>query len=168
MKMITRAMVLSVFLTVCLIFVEVSQGFSEEYESIKELQSVKAVFDVRTGNLKIAASVLNLIHETYKDENITSVTKKLEFAIVLSGPAVKFVSKNWEDFTLKEQKDLDRIAAKIAEMSKEGIKLEICTIAAKLFNVEASSILPGIKQVHNGRISLIGYQSKGYSLITVY
>jgi intracellular sulfur oxidation DsrE/DsrF family protein len=53
-------------------------------------------------------------------------------------------------------------------MLKEGIKLEICTIATKVFNVDASSILPGIKQVHNGWISLIGYQSKGYALIPVY
>ena len=168
MKIIAKTMVLSLFFSACFLFIEVSDGFSEEYESLKGLQSIKAVFDVRTGNLKAAASMLNLIYDTYKDKSITAVTKKPDFAIVFSGPAVKFVSKNWEGFALKEQKDLDRIAVKIATMSKEGIKLEICAIAAKVFHVEASSILPGIKHVHNGWISLIGYQSKGYSLIPVY
>jgi intracellular sulfur oxidation DsrE/DsrF family protein len=53
-------------------------------------------------------------------------------------------------------------------MSKEGIRFEICMVAVKVFGVEASSILPEIKQVHNGWISLIGYQAKGYSLVPVY
>jgi intracellular sulfur oxidation DsrE/DsrF family protein len=168
MKTITKKMVLSLFFSVCFLFVTVSDGFSVEYETLEGLQTIKAVFDVRTGDLKTAASMLKLIDRTYSDKNITAVMKKPEFAVVFSGPAVKFVSKNWEGFSLKEQKDLDRIAVKIATMSKEGIKLKICTIAAKVFNVDTSSILPGIKQVHNGWISLIGYQSKGYALIPVY
>ena len=168
MKTITKKMVLGLFLSACFLCLTVSDGFGVEYESLKGLQTVKAVFDVRTGDLKTAASMLNLIYASYKDKNITAVMKKPEFAVVLSGPSVKFVSKNWEGFALKEQKDLDRIAVKIEAMLKEGIKLEICTIATKVFNVDASSILPGIKQVHNGWISLIGYQSKGYALIPVY
>lgn len=168
MKRIAKTVVLGLFLSVTFLFIAASDGFSEEYESLIGLQSVKAVFDVRKGDLKSVASMFNLIHDTYRDKSIRAVSKKPEFAIVLSGPAVRFVSKNWKGFELKEQKDLDRIAVKIADMSKDGITIEICSIAAKVFNVEASSILPGIKHVHNGWISLIGYQSNGYSLIPVY
>ena len=168
MKRIAKTVVLGLFFSVTFLFIAASDGFSEEYESLIGLQSVKAVFDVRKGDLKSVASMFNLIHDTYRDKSILAVSKKPEFAIVLSGPAVSFVSKNWKGFELKEQKDLDRIAVKIAAMSKDGIKIEICSLAAKVFNVEASSILPGIKHVHNGWISLIGYQSNGYSLIPVY
>ena len=52
-------------------------------------------------------------------------------------------------------------------MTKDGIKFESCLIAAKLLGVEPSSILPEIKQVGNGWISLIGYQARGYSLVPV-
>ena len=52
-------------------------------------------------------------------------------------------------------------------MTKDGITLEACLVAAKGFGVEPSSILPEIKQVGNGWISLIGYEAKGYSMVPV-
>jgi hypothetical protein len=53
-------------------------------------------------------------------------------------------------------------------MSKAGIKMEICLAAANVLGVDPASILPEIKRVGNGRISLIGYQANGYSLVPVY
>jgi intracellular sulfur oxidation DsrE/DsrF family protein len=52
-------------------------------------------------------------------------------------------------------------------MAKDGIKLEICLFAVKVFGMESSTILPEIKQVGNGWISLIGYEAKGYSLVPI-
>jgi uncharacterized protein len=67
----------------------------------------------------------------------------------------------------EDQKPLDELARTIKDMAKDGIKLEICLIAAKVFGVEPSSVLPEIKQVGYGWISLIGYEAKGYSLVPV-
>jgi intracellular sulfur oxidation DsrE/DsrF family protein len=53
-------------------------------------------------------------------------------------------------------------------MSKEGIKLEICMLAAQAFGVDAKSILPEFTRVNSGYISLIGYQGRGYSLVPIY
>ena len=53
-------------------------------------------------------------------------------------------------------------------MSKDGVKLEICLFAAEVFGVDPASVLPEIKRVGNGWISLIGYQSKGYALVPAY
>jgi intracellular sulfur oxidation DsrE/DsrF family protein len=63
---------------------------------------------------------------------------------------------------------LDEIAGTISEMSKDGIKLEICLVAASLLGVDPASVLPDIKHVDNGFISLIGWQTNGYSLVPVY
>ena len=52
-------------------------------------------------------------------------------------------------------------------MAKDGVSFEACLVAAKAFGIEPSSILPEIKQVGNGWISLIGYEAKGYSLVPV-
>ena len=68
-------MVISLFLSICLLLVAVANGFGEEYEALKGLKSVKAVFDVRAGNPKSAALSLKVIHQTYQDKNITAVTK---------------------------------------------------------------------------------------------
>lgn len=168
MKTESKVMLSSLFVLICLLLVTVANGFGEEYEVLKGLKSVKAVFDVRAGNPKGAALTLKVIHQTYQDKNITAVTKKPRFTVVFIGPSVKLISKNREGFSPEELKILDEIAGTISQMSREGIKFEICLIAAQVFGVDPTSVLPEIKRVGNGWISLIGYQAKGYSLIPAY
>ncbi len=168
MKRELRTIMISLFLSTCMLFVAVAHGFGEEYEAMKGLKSVKAVFDVRISNPKSAAVHLKLIHDTYKDKTIRAITKKPAFVVIFIGPSVKLVSKNREGFSPEEQKILGEIANIVSEMSKDGIKLEICLFAANLLNVDPASVLPSIKHVPNGWISLIGYEAKGYSLVPAY
>jgi intracellular sulfur oxidation DsrE/DsrF family protein len=168
MKRESRMIIIGLFLFACLTFVAATQGFGEEYEALKGLKSIKAVFDVRINNPKSAALNLKLVHDTYKDNKIMAVTKKPAFVVIFIGPSVRLISKKKEGFSPEEQKALDEIAATISEMSKDGIKLEICLFAAKVFNVDPASVLPGIKHVPNGWVSLIGYEAKGYSLVPAY
>jgi len=140
-----------ILFTVCLFF---SVSFllvtsAAEYEALKGVKSAKAVFDVRIGQPQSTALHLKLIHQTYKD--LMTVYKKPE-----------------EGFTPEDQKSLDEIANTVSAMSKDGIRLEICMVAAKVFNVDPASVLPEIKKVENGWISIIGYQAQGYSLVPAY
>jgi len=157
-----------IILTVCLLVVTAGNVFSEEYSTLKGLKSVKAVFDFEMGNPQSALLHLKVIHQTFKDKNLRAITKKPDFVIIFIGPSVKLTSKNKAGFTAEDQKILDEFASTISEMSKDGVKLEICLIAAKLFGVEPSSILPDVKQVGNGWISLIGHEAKGYALVPVF
>lgn len=143
-------------------------AYSEEYPALEGLNSIKAVFDARAGNPNDLELYLKLIHATFNDKEIQAVTEKRDFVIVFIGPAVKLISKNREGFSPEQSKALDEIASTISAMSKDGIKFEVCMFAAKHFHVEPSSILPEIKQVGNGWISLIAYEAKGYSLVPVY
>jgi len=138
------------------------------YEALAGLKSVKAIFDVRAASAKSAAMQLKLIHDTYKDKNITAVTKKPAFVVSFIGPAVKLISKKREGFSMEDQKAMDEIAQTVREMSKDGIKLEVCDFAVNALGVDPASILPEVKHVPNSWISLIGYQAKGYSLVPVY
>ena len=143
-----------------------TNSLANEYESLTGVDSVKAVFDVRVANPKVAAVHLDLIHKTFKDQNLTINSKKPDFVIIFMGPAVKLVSKARTGFTSEDQKQLDAIAGIILDMAKDGIKLEICVAAVHLTGGDTASILPEIKQVGNGWISAIGYQHKGYALIS--
>jgi intracellular sulfur oxidation DsrE/DsrF family protein len=89
-------------------------------------------------------------------------------AVIFSGPSVKLMTKNKEGFSPEEQKSLDEIANTISIMAKDGIRMEICLVAANIFGVDPGSFLPGIKPVPNGWVSLIGYETKGYSLVPAY
>jgi intracellular sulfur oxidation DsrE/DsrF family protein len=167
MKKSAKITIMSVFLAVCLITVTAGDICSEEYSTLKGLKSVKAVFDFELGNPQSALIHLQVIHQTFKDKNIWMGKKKPDIAVVFIGPSVKLVSKNRGDFSTDDQKILNEFASTISAMAKDGIKFEICLIAVKVFGVEPSSILPEIKQVGNGWISLIGYETRGYALVPV-
>ena len=157
--------VISLFIAISLLSV-VSAVFAEEYKAMKGIESAKAVFDERESNPKNAALHLKVIHQTFKE--LAAMKKNPVFVLEFIGPSVKLISKNREGFSPEDQKSLDEIANTILAMSKDGIKLEICLVAAKVFNVDPASVLPEIKRVGNGWISMIGYQAQGYSLVPVY
>jgi intracellular sulfur oxidation DsrE/DsrF family protein len=156
---------LNLFIAISLLCA-VSSVSAEEYKAMKGIKSAKAVFDDRAGNPKSAALNLKVIHQTYKE--LAAMKKNPVFVVVFIGPSVRLISKNREGFSPEDQKSLDEIANTISAMSKDGINSEICLVAAKVFNVDPSSVLPEIKRVGNGWISMIGYQAQGYSLVPVY
>lgn len=158
--------ILCFFVSIALMLSLTTNSLGDEYDALKGVESVKAVFDVRVANPKVAAVHLDLIHKTFKDQNLTIKSKKPDIVVIFMGPAVKLVSKNREGFTPEEQKQLDVIAGIISDMAKDGIKLEICVAAVHLTGGDTASILPEIKQVGNGWISAIGYQLKGYAIIS--
>ena len=155
-------------ISLCLLLVTAVPAFAGDYEALKDQKSVRAVFDIRNGSPEVTAIYLRLIHQAYQDKNIREVSQTPEFVLVFIGPPVKFVSKNTDGFSPEEKKSLAEIAALLSTMSKEGVKLEICMLAAKAFGVEPNSILPEFTRVNSGYISLIGYQGRGFSLVPIY
>ena len=156
---------LNLFLAILLIG-SVSTASGEEYEGIKSVKTAKIIFDERESSPNTAILHLKLVHQTYKD--LAAMKKKPVFVVVFMGPSVKLVSKNREGFSPEDQKSIDEIANTLSAMSKDGIKLEICLVAVKVFNVDPASVLPEIKRVGNGWISMAVYQAQGYSLVPVY
>jgi intracellular sulfur oxidation DsrE/DsrF family protein len=149
-----------------LVLSSLSFATAEEYDAMKGVNSVNAIFDMRDGNLQTAVIHLNLIHDTYKE--LITMKKNPDFVVVFMASAVKLISSDYSGFTTEEQKSLKEIASIISRMSKAGIRVEVCLFAVKLFGVEPTSILAEIEQVGNGWISEIGYQARGYSLVPVY
>lgn len=159
---------LGLIISLCLLLVAAVPALAGDYEALKDQKSVRAVFDIRNSNPDVTAMYLRLIHQAYQDKNIREVSQTPEFVLVFIGPPVKFVSKNRDGFSPEEKKTLADIATLLSTMSKEGVKLEICMLAAQAFGVEPNSILPEFTRVNSGYISLIGYQGRGFSLVPIY
>lgn len=143
-------------------------GFAGEYTSLKGLNEIKAVFDVRGKNIKALALQLDLVHKTFHDASIRSVSKKPEMSVVFGGGAVKLISSDREEFNDEEKMLLGLIENKLMEMSRDGIRLEVCLFALDVHDVEPDTIPEHIYRVDNGWISLIGYQQHGYSLVAIF
>jgi intracellular sulfur oxidation DsrE/DsrF family protein len=155
-------------LLLCTLFLAVNSTSAAEYDSLQGLKSFKAVVDVRSGKPKSLAMQLGLLHQMYKDKSVRSVSASPEFVLVFIGPAVKLVSTRTEDLSAEDKETVAKIAATVSAMAKDGIKFEICLFAVDALGVDRASILPEIKQVGNGWISLVGYQLSGYGLVPVY
>jgi len=154
--------------SVCILFMTHNSASAAEYDVLKGMKSFKAVVDVRSGKAKSLAMQLGLIHQMYKDANVRNVTESPDFVLVLIGPAVKLVSTKTEGLSAEDREKVAKIAESIAAMAKDGIRFEICLFAVDAYGVDRKSILPEIKHVGNGWISLVGYQHLGYGLVPVY
>ncbi len=129
-------------------------------------KTAKVVFDFRIGQPGSAAAHLALIHNTVKE--LKAAGERTDAVVVFIGPSVKLISTASDGFTAEEKKTIEDIARAVKAMSKDGIRLEGCMVAAKVFKVDPATILPDIQKVPNGWISLITLQSQGYALIPAY
>ena len=159
---------INILLLMILIIMSSSISFAGEYDSLKGVNSVKAIFDIRIPDPKVASVHLDLLHKTFNDKNLTVNSKKPDFAVIFMGPAVRLISGNRAGLTEDQNKYLDTIAGTVSDVAKDGIRLEVCDAAVHLTGGDTDLILPGIKHVPNGLISAIGYQLNGYALISAF
>jgi len=155
-------------LLLCTFCMAASSVSAAEYDALQGLKSFKTVVDVRAGKAKSLAMQLGLLHQMYKDTSVRKITDSPEFVLVFIGPAVKLVSTKTDGLSDEDKEMVAKIAETISAMAKDGIKLEICLFAVDVLGVDRASILPEIKQVANGWISVAGYQQLGYGLVPVY
>jgi intracellular sulfur oxidation DsrE/DsrF family protein len=168
MKMKPVAVVVASWCVICLLFAFPGIGGAGEYPSLSGLKSIKAVFDFRDGNPETALIHLKLVQMVLEDKAVRKVTSKPELAVVFMDKSVTLLSKNREDFTPKEAKNLDDLVSLVSELNKQGVRLEICGVALDYFKVDPKSVPSVLHHVENGWISTIGYQAKGYSLVPAF
>jgi uncharacterized protein len=87
--------------------------------------------------------------------------RKPELVLVLIGPSVDLVSTGKKGDAGAQE----AIARKISAMDADGVEFVVCMSSAHALGIPEESILPQIRKVQNGWISIIGYQHNGYALV---
>ena len=124
--------------------------------ALKGLKQTKAIFDVRLAELDKLIFNLGLIKETW--EGISNQQVKPILIVSLRGPAVKLFTRDQAPPELKEL---------LADLKQKGIRVEICSVATRVFKVDTSQLVPEVILVGNVLTSQIAMQNKGYALITL-
>jgi intracellular sulfur oxidation DsrE/DsrF family protein len=124
--------------------------------ALKGIKQARAIFDVRLAELDKVLFNLGLIRETWEGINAQGV--KPSMIISLRGPAVRLFTRDQAPQELVEL---------LAELKKSGVRIEICSVATRVFKVDNARLLPEVILVGNVLISQIGWQHKGYALITL-
>lgn len=131
------------------------------------ISHAKSVFLIDFTNPKKTAFYLDIIRGTHKGlmkQNVNS-----EMVLVFIGKTVQYLSTEPEDeLELEYETDLASIQHSIKEFAKLGVRMEVCAVATKVFNVKNHTIPTEMNLVGDGFISLIGWQTQGYKLVPIF
>jgi intracellular sulfur oxidation DsrE/DsrF family protein len=109
---------------------------------------------------------LSVIRETIDD--LKRQGAKPDVILAFRGLSVRLISTDREQMDLTDFADMDQIAAQIADLQQAGARIESCSVATRLFGIDNSTLLEGVKAVGNTFVSLTGYQAQGYANIPIY
>ena len=129
------------------------------------LTEVKVAFDVQNGDPKTLLRQLEVIDETR--QSLINQGVKPSFVITFRGPATKLTQTDQSQIKPEDREEAGKVTAKIKALrSAEGVaNLEQCAVAVRLAGTNPENLLPDIKLVGNGWISLMAYQARGYGYI---
>jgi intracellular sulfur oxidation DsrE/DsrF family protein len=137
----------------------------DDSAALKGMTEGKIAFDITEGSGKPLLNRLNIIDETRR--SLIDQGVKPHFVIAFRGPATKLVQTETDKIAPEDREMARTIAAKIEAMSREsGVDgVEQCAVAAKEQGTNPDKVVPPIKVVGNGFISLMAYQARGYAYI---
>lgn len=138
----------------------------DDADALKGVTQGRVLFDINMADAKKMTLYLAVIRETVDDLKRQHVEP--DVILAFRGLSVKLVSKDREQMALSDFDHLDRIAEQLGDLREQGVKMEACSVATRLFGVDNNSLLEGIKPVGNTFVSLTGYQAQGYANIPIY
>ena len=160
--------IIIIFGVICLLaFGSVHSEKPSDADALGDINEGKVIWDVTVGNPKKLLLMLKVIEETYDD--LTRQNVKPDMVFAFHGPVMKLITTESPDLALDEEEAHEGVLELLVSLSKKpGIKMESCSIAARLLNIDNDTIISEVKPVGNTFVSLIGYQKQGYALIPIY
>jgi intracellular sulfur oxidation DsrE/DsrF family protein len=142
-----------------------SPALAQDQAALSGISEVKAAFDVTTGDAPALMKTLEVIDETR--QSLIKQGVKPHFVVAFRGPATRLVQTDESKIKPQERDEAAKIAAAVKALhAADGVdSIEQCAVAIRLAGTHAEDVLPGIKVVGNGWISLMAYQAKGYGYI---
>jgi predicted peroxiredoxin len=139
----------------------------DDKTALSGLKEGKAIFDIDLGDPKKLLTMLSVIGQTA--ESLVAQGVKPNFVLAFRGASSLYVSSDRRLIPLSDYETADHIAAEIKELGKkDGIRMEQCSVAAKMRKVDSRTIPGEVHFVGNSFISMIGYQARGYALIPIH
>ncbi len=138
---------------------------ADDKQALTGLKEVKVAFDIKEGDAKLLQARLDIIDETRKSLIQQGVTP--HFILAFRGPSSKLVQTDQSKIKPEDRVLAEKIAVRIKEMMNAPgiVGIEQCAVAARQQETNTDLVLPGIRIVGNSFISLMAYQTKGYTYI---
>ena len=134
-------------------------------EALAGVKEMKIAFDVTEGDPNVLLAKLNVIDLTRKQLIAEGVTPR--FVVAFRGDASFFTQTDHEKIKPGDRDAAAKVAAKIKELrTASGVEsLEQCAVPLPARKLRNDDVMPEVKLVGNGWISLVSHQQKGYAYI---
>lgn len=138
---------------------------ADDKAALQGLKEGKIAYDIKEGDPKALLSRLDAIEETR--QSLIAQGVKPHFILAFRGPATKLLQTDTELMKPEHRAEAAKVAEKVKQMSAaDGVDgFEQCALAVKTQGTKADKVLPQIRVVGNGFISLMAYQARGYAYI---
>jgi len=128
-------------------------------DALQDVNEGKIVWDITVGNPIKLLLLLKVIEETYDD--LVRQDVKPDMVFTFHGPVVKLISSQPLDLALDEEEAHEELLDRLRKFSKQpGVKMESCSVAARLLGIDNDTIMSEVKPVGNTFMSLMGYENK--------
>jgi len=135
-----------------------------DFEGVKE---ARAVWDITTGDENVFLDRVQLIRETA--EGLKKRGIKVDFVLVIHGPASKFVTKSLTGTRFEKDKlaKLDQIQSTMQNLRDGGARIEVCSIAMSRGRI-GREMQPFAVIEDNVFENIIVLENKGYAYMPVH
>ena len=164
--MMKLAQPIAIALLLLLIQPALATSKPDDADALRNVDRGKVIFDINMTDAKKMTLYLSVIRETVDDLKRQNVEP--DVILAFRGLSVRLISKDREQMELTDFEHLDKIAEQLADLREQGVRMEACSVATRLFGVDNGTLLDGIKPVGNTFVSLTGYQAQGYANIPIY
>jgi intracellular sulfur oxidation DsrE/DsrF family protein len=133
--------------------------------ALSGVKEMKIAFDVTDASPDPLLAKLTVIELTRKQLIAEGVTPRI--VVAFRGDASFFTQTDTSKIEPKDREGAMKVAAKIREMSatKAYEALEQCSVPLPARKLRNEDVMPELKVVGNGWISLVSLQQKGYAYI---
>jgi len=161
-----QKLVLGLFLALSLVTVSNAKEINDSV-ALNGIKKAKSVFLIDFTDVKTTAFYLKIIEGTHAGFEKQGV--KSDMVLVFIGKTVKFLStKQDEAFEMEYEDELASIQNSIKKFAKLGVRMEVCAVATKVFNIDNKTIPSEMDVIADGFISLIGWQTQGHKLVPIF
>jgi intracellular sulfur oxidation DsrE/DsrF family protein len=134
-------------------------------EALAGVKEMKIAFDITEGNPTALLTKLSVIDLTRKQLIAEGVTPRM--VVAFRGDASFFTQTDMERIKPEEREAAKKVAEKIREIrGASGVESMVqCSVPLPSRKLRGEDVMPELKLVGNGWISLVSYQQKGYAYI---
>ncbi|MCU7851422.1 MAG: DsrE family protein [Candidatus Thiodiazotropha sp. (ex Monitilora ramsayi)] len=135
--------------------------------ALNGVKATKSVFLIDFTNPRKTAFYMDIIRGTH--DGLVNQGVSPNMVLVFIGQTVKYLSTEPDELLAMEyEQELRSIAESAKALKQRGVRMEVCAVATKVFEVENAKVLPEMDVVGDGFISLIGWQTQGHKLVPIF